>query len=246
MRNLAKLAGVAPFLLGATIVANAATLNITATADNEFNVYLATAAQFASNTLGTQIGGTPAGNNWQVSYILPATNLPNSSPLYLQIVLTNWTPTNGYNQYPYSPTSNPSAFLADLSISGGGYAFANGGSTISSNPTDWLGSTTASPATWVATAAGVTSYGTNDGTPNIWTNAHGGLPISGIGPTAQWIFYGDQSTALYSDLSLQIYELSSATPLTTPLPAALPLFASGLAGLGLMGWRRRRKAPAAA
>jgi len=32
----------------------------------------------------------------------------------------------------------------------------------------------------------------------------------------------------------------------TPLPAALPLFASGLGALGLLGWRRRRKAQAAA
>jgi outer membrane lipase/esterase len=30
----------------------------------------------------------------------------------------------------------------------------------------------------------------------------------------------------------------------TPLPAALPLFASGLAGLGLLGWRRKRKVAA--
>jgi hypothetical protein len=34
--------------------------------------------------------------------------------------------------------------------------------------------------------------------------------------------------------------LSSATP----LPAALPLFATGLGGLGLLGWRRKRKAQA--
>jgi hypothetical protein len=27
-----------------------------------------------------------------------------------------------------------------------------------------------------------------------------------------------------------------------PLPGALPLFATGLAGLGLLGWRRKRKA----
>ncbi len=37
------------------------------------------------------------------------------------------------------------------------------------------------------------------------------------------------------------------TPLTagaTPLPAALPLFATGLSALGLFGWRRKRKAAA--
>jgi hypothetical protein len=33
---------------------------------------------------------------------------------------------------------------------------------------------------------------------------------------------------------------------TTPLPAALPLFATGIGGLGLLGWRRKRKAQAAA
>jgi len=37
--------------------------------------------------------------------------------------------------------------------------------------------------------------------------------------------------------------LSIGVPLLeTPLPAALPLFATGLGGLGLLGWRRRRKA----
>ena len=33
---------------------------------------------------------------------------------------------------------------------------------------------------------------------------------------------------------------------STPLPAALPLFASGLGALGLLGWRRKRKMQAAA
>jgi hypothetical protein len=32
---------------------------------------------------------------------------------------------------------------------------------------------------------------------------------------------------------------------TTPLPAALPLFAAGLGGMGLLGWRRKRKFAAA-
>jgi hypothetical protein len=34
--------------------------------------------------------------------------------------------------------------------------------------------------------------------------------------------------------------------LSTPLPAALPLFATGLGALGLLGWRRKRKVQAAA
>jgi hypothetical protein len=32
----------------------------------------------------------------------------------------------------------------------------------------------------------------------------------------------------------------------TPLPATLPLFATGLGALGLLGWRRKRKAQAVA
>jgi hypothetical protein len=44
--------------------------------------------------------------------------------------------------------------------------------------------------------------------------------------------------------SLVIIDTTS-TDLTTPLPAALPLFASGLGALGLLGWRRKRKALAA-
>jgi hypothetical protein len=35
-------------------------------------------------------------------------------------------------------------------------------------------------------------------------------------------------------------------PLATPLPTTLPLFATGLGALGLLGWRRKRKAQAAA
>jgi hypothetical protein len=36
------------------------------------------------------------------------------------------------------------------------------------------------------------------------------------------------------------------SPPATPVPAALPLFATGLGGLGLFGWRRKRKAQAVA
>jgi hypothetical protein len=40
--------------------------------------------------------------------------------------------------------------------------------------------------------------------------------------------------------------LDTLTISQTPLPAALPLFATGLGALGLLGWRRKRKAAALA
>jgi hypothetical protein len=38
------------------------------------------------------------------------------------------------------------------------------------------------------------------------------------------------------------YATETTTITTTPLPAALPLFATGLGALGLLGWRRKRQA----
>ena len=49
----------------------------------------------------------------------------------------------------------------------------------------------------------------------------------------------------FTDLSDLILSASS-TGNETPLPAALPLFATGLGALGLLGWRRKRKAQATA
>ena len=37
------------------------------------------------------------------------------------------------------------------------------------------------------------------------------------------------------------YVMDDITYTVTPLPAALPLFATGLGALGLLGWRRKRK-----
>jgi hypothetical protein len=44
--------------------------------------------------------------------------------------------------------------------------------------------------------------------------------------------------ASFTDGSEGIYRADAVSPV--PLPAALPLFLSALAGLGLMGWRRRQ------
>ena len=62
--------------------------------------------------------------------------------------------------------------------------------------------------------------------------------------------YQDQGFIFTSLFIFQIIDSNVATVQIevgqTPLPAALPLFATGLAGLGLLGWRRKRKAQAVA
>jgi hypothetical protein len=56
-----------------------------------------------------------------------------------------------------------------------------------------------------------------------------------------WLATGGQTANTgFTNISVKS---SLATP-TVPLPTALPLFATGLAGLGLLGWRRKRKAAA--
>jgi hypothetical protein len=50
---------------------------------------------------------------------------------------------------------------------------------------------------------------------------------------------GGASTGTITNTSLGSWSVA-----TTPLPAALPLFATGLGAMGLFGWRRKRKAAA--
>jgi len=47
---------------------------------------------------------------------------------------------------------------------------------------------------------------------------------------------GDPNTLFFAD------GINGEAQVVTPIPAALPLFATGLAGLGLLGWRRKKTA----
>jgi hypothetical protein len=53
-------------------------------------------------------------------------------------------------------------------------------------------------------------------------------------------------TAFNSNLTSITFASDVGDPPAVPLPAALPLFATGIGGLGLLGWHRKRKGQAAA
>lgn len=60
-------------------------------------------------------------------------------------------------------------------------------------------------------------------------------------PTDQFVGYTDNFTIGVNGVNTT-YNFEAAS--TTPLPATLPLFVTGLGALGLFGWGRRRKNPA--
>jgi len=67
------------------------------------------------------------------------------------------------------------------------------------------------------------------------------FPITVSGLTAHSVSLSWNEGAFNGPVTFLDGEFDTA-PVATPLPTALPLFATGLAGLGLLGWRRKRKA----
>ena len=63
------------------------------------------------------------------------------------------------------------------------------------------------------------------------------MEISGLN-RSEFVIGDNLETANVS----MFYQMTIVDPNPTPLPAALPLFATGLGALGLLGWRRKRKA----
>lgn len=68
----------------------------------------------------------------------------------------------------------------------------------------------------------------------------GGDPIGNVGGNRYGWFPNNEFSFLAID------NASLTAPSTTPLPAAFPLFAAGLGGIGLLGWLRKRRAAALA
>jgi hypothetical protein len=99
------------------------------------------------------------------------------------------------------------------------------------------------PTDLTASPTGLSFNGGFCGGPVTFNGAAGGLNFE-CGMIADYLGTGsggDFDSRDLDDATLQIATMVS----TTPLPAALPLFATGLGAMGLLGWRRKRKNAAA-
>lgn len=209
--------------------AGAAVLTGELTADNTFQAYIST----NPNTLGTLIA---SGANWQAAVPISVTLAPGQT-YYLQVIADNF---GG----PAAP-GNPDAFLASLSLTGGGLKFENGNASLVTNTTDWAASPngteqltpTVSPSpSWTNPTGAPVELGVNGGS-NIWTTVNGGA-ISGIPTSGQWIWSS-------TDPSGEAF--FSTTISAIPEPSEWLMLLGGLFGVGaFMRASRRTLAPQAA
>jgi len=86
-----------------------------------------------------------------------------------------------------------------------------------------------------------TSYGLNELSPSYMYEITDTLSDTTIAQAG-----GETFTTLFSAPTNESIRGISFAPTETPIPAALPLFVSGLGALGVLGWRRKRKAKAPA
>jgi hypothetical protein len=91
-----------------------------------------------------------------------------------------------------------------------------------------------------------TQYGA-DFTGTIEMTEDGVTTLDGLPTSTQFTLlaiYGFNPEEDRPPLVVGVQTLPTPTPTATPLPATLPLFATGIGGLGLLGWRRKRGAQA--
>ncbi len=160
-----------------------------------------------------------------------------------------------------------SAVTANASVLNFSFSFSNANGTITGE-IDGLSSNSTGSASAVIIDSYPTSLYQFMGTPicnfgcntvvSPWTAVHNSFTVSnGQLTNADFEAINFNSTELMLDTATSMFFLlngdTGATPVgattatfsATPLPTALPLFATGLGAMGLFGWRRKRKNAAA-
>lgn len=184
---------------------HAASLSGNFTADDNLKIYVATsltpgAADLVYNKTTT----------WGSTESFSGFALPEGQNLYLLVDALNW--------------SGPAMFVADFSLAGSGFTFANGGTTLTTDTVHWT--------------VGTTDFASAGGTPfSMGVNAPG-LQIWGPRPGidaaahAIWAYNADWAGG-------QPGNAYFVTQLVAEIPEPATL-AMWLAGLGLLGAARRR------
>jgi hypothetical protein len=206
--------------ISAGSLASATTISGSLTADNAFFAYVST----NNSTLGTLVA---SGNNWQNTFTISAAALTPGVTNYLQIEVINYGAEGG--------------LIGDFTLSDTGFHFANGTQSMSTDTTNWAGiyndsnsSVVAQP--WVQPTGGVVSFGANGVSP--W----GTRP--GISAGADWIWPND-SNSLPGGNACANCTVDFSTVITpqvmttTPEPASLLIFGSGVLAVATMLRRKR-------
>jgi MSHA biogenesis protein MshQ len=147
--------------------------------DNQFEAYIST----DDSVQGTLIG---SGTNWPTTEMLSAYLTPGQD-YYLHIKATD--------------VGGVAGFLGDFELSGTDHRFSNGLTTLDTNTSDWVVSTTG----W-GNYQPVTAYGTNVDSPSPWGR------INGVSLSAQWIWSSNNDADNVTYFSTKIAE-----PVTTPI-----------------------------
>ena len=121
-----------------------------------------------------------------------------------------------------------------------------GGTCVSGGGPQWYADVGSFTITFTATISG----GVNDGKAvfSVFSDA-----VNATGGFVPWVgldqngFSEQPCCDIHSGgITNDLANIDLGTPPAVPIPAALPLFATGIGGLGLLGWRRKRKAQAVA
>ena len=188
-------------------------------------------------------GGDLTGKSWVATYVFDtnagyASGLPSS-------------PTTNF-AYGGSYYGNSSPLLSNSLTIGGTYNY-----TITSTTADWIYGYNCGGSYFSQQDHFAANYSADfdNYLHNIVSNDTGALPATIDAPFIYLIQpedYQDAYFQLYSKfgpstaIQARLFKLTETVEsvsalIETPLPATFPLFAAGLAGFGLIGWRRRKR-----